>query len=84
METPNPSPPNRVLKQNGEPSPSTGYLLNGDIADRGEHACEILIITLLYKLLYPEMVNINRCLLESGAVGGVYSVGVGGGGLGLG
>ena len=49
-----------VLKQNGEPSPSTAYLLNGDIADRGEHACEILIITLLYKLLYPDRVTINR------------------------
>ncbi len=109
-----------VLKQNGEPSPSTAYLLNGvcvcvcvcvcvlihthythtqhahtqhahtdtnthtlthtnthththtlththththtlgDIADRGEHACEILIIVLLYKLLYPDRVTINR------------------------
>ena len=49
-----------VLKQNGEPSPSNAYLLNGDIADRGEHACEIHIITLLYKLLYPDQVTINR------------------------
>jgi len=49
-----------VLKQNGEPSLSTGYLLNGDVVDRGEHACEILIITLLYKQLYPDFVTINR------------------------
>ena len=49
-----------VLKQNGEPSPTTGYLLNGDIADRGENASEIIIIALMYKILYPEMVSMNR------------------------
>uniref|UniRef100_A0A7S0U557 Serine/threonine-protein phosphatase n=2 Tax=Hemiselmis andersenii TaxID=464988 RepID=A0A7S0U557_HEMAN len=49
-----------VLKQNGEPSPTTGYLLNGDVADRGEDASEILMISLLYKLLYPDNVMINR------------------------
>ena len=38
-----------VLQQNGVPSESTAYLLNGDIADRGQHACEIFIIVLLYK-----------------------------------
>ena len=32
-----------VLKQNGEPSPTNAYLLNGDIADRGENAVEILV-----------------------------------------
>jgi len=49
-----------ILKQNGEPSPNTAYLLNGDIADRGEYACEILVIVLLYMLLYPGKVTINR------------------------
>jgi len=49
-----------VLKQNGEPSPDNGYLLNGDIADRGENAVEILVITLMYKQLYPSCVSINR------------------------
>mmetsp|Transcript_6032 Transcript_6032/g.14724 ORF Transcript_6032/g.14724 Transcript_6032/m.14724 type:complete len:938 (+) Transcript_6032:50-2863(+) len=49
-----------VLKQNGEPSPENGYLLNGDIADRGENAVEILVITLMYKQLYPANVSINR------------------------
>ena len=28
--------------------------MNGDIADRGDYACEIFIITLLYMLLYPD------------------------------
>jgi len=32
-----------VLKQNGEPSETTAYLLNGDIADRGEDAVEIFV-----------------------------------------
>ncbi|KAJ1481751.1 PP1-like protein serine/threonine phosphatase, partial [Baffinella frigidus] len=49
-----------VLKQNGEPSVQTAYLLNGDIADRGEDAVEIFVITLMYKMLYPARVSINR------------------------
>ena len=49
-----------VLKQHGEPSDTTAYLVNGDIADRGGHATEIFIILLLYKLLYPNRVMINR------------------------
>jgi protein phosphatase len=49
-----------VLKQNGEPSENTAYLLNGDVADRGEDASEILMIVLMYKLLYPDKVMINR------------------------
>jgi len=49
-----------VLKQNGEPDEDTGYLLNGDIADRGDDASEILLITLMYKILYPKRVMINR------------------------
>lgn len=51
-----------VLKQNGEPSPTTAYLLNGDVADRGDDASEILMIVLLYKLLYPDNIMINRCV----------------------
>jgi serine/threonine-protein phosphatase 5 len=49
-----------VLQQNGEPSSRVSYLLNGDIADRGNFASEILIICLLYKQLYPDAVMINR------------------------
>ncbi len=43
-----------ILKQNGEPGPGVAYLMNGDIADRGDYACEIFIIVLLYMLLYPD------------------------------
>jgi len=49
-----------VLKQNGEPGNTTGYLLNGDVADRGEDASEILLIVLMYKCLYPNRIMINR------------------------
>jgi len=49
-----------VLELYGEPSQSTGYLINGDMADRGTHAVEIIIIALMFKILYPENVVINR------------------------
>ena len=49
-----------VLKQNGEPGPKIAYLMNGDIADRGDYACEIFVIVLLFMLLYPDRVSINR------------------------
>jgi hypothetical protein len=49
-----------VLKQNGEPGPKIAYLMNGDIADRGDYACEIFVIVLLFMLLYPDRVIINR------------------------
>ena len=49
-----------VLKKNGEPGPKIAYLMNGDIADRGDYACEIFVIVLLFMLLYPDRVSINR------------------------
>ena len=49
-----------VLKQNGEPGPNTAYLMNGDIADRGDYACEIFILVLLFMILHPDRVCINR------------------------
>ena len=36
------------------------YVLNGDIADRGDNSLEIFVIALMYKLLYPDRVFINR------------------------
>mmetsp|Transcript_60110 Transcript_60110/g.159735 ORF Transcript_60110/g.159735 Transcript_60110/m.159735 type:complete len:470 (+) Transcript_60110:88-1497(+) len=49
-----------VLENNGEPSDRVWYLMNGDIVDRGPFGSEILIVLLLYKLLYPNAVMINR------------------------
>ena len=36
------------------------YLINGDVADRGEHACEILLLIFALKLLHPEWVYFTR------------------------
>ncbi|KAJ1494247.1 Metallo-dependent phosphatase-like protein, partial [Baffinella frigidus] len=36
------------------------YLLNGDIADRGDNSVEIFVVVLVYKLLHPNRVFINR------------------------
>ena len=49
-----------MLTEHHEPSDRNHYLLNGDIADRGDHACEILLLVLLYQQLYPKGVMINR------------------------
>ena len=29
------------------------YVINGDVADRGDNSLEILVIVLMYKLLHP-------------------------------
>jgi len=49
-----------VIAENGEPSDRVHYLMNGDIADRGFFASEILIICLIFKQLYPNAIMINR------------------------
>jgi len=49
-----------VLQRHGPPSDKVAYLLNGDIADRGDNSLEIFVVILVYKLLYPNRVFINR------------------------
>jgi len=50
-----------ILMQQGLPSGSTNvYLLNGDVADRGPHAVEILLLLLAFKLHDPASVYLNR------------------------
>jgi len=49
-----------VLQRHGPPSDKVAYLLNGDIADRGDNSVEIFVTILIYKLLYPDRVFINR------------------------
>eukprot|EP00929_Paragymnodinium_shiwhaense_P030814 TRINITY_DN17391_c0_g1_i1.p1 TRINITY_DN17391_c0_g1~~TRINITY_DN17391_c0_g1_i1.p1 ORF type:complete len:946 (+),score=228.68 TRINITY_DN17391_c0_g1_i1:132-2969(+) len=49
-----------VLFKNGAPSQSNVYLLNGDIADRGNNAIKIFVITLMYKLFDPDCIHVNR------------------------
>ena len=46
--------------EHGQPSASNAYLFNGDIADRGRNALEILLLLLCYQLADPRCVHINR------------------------
>jgi hypothetical protein len=47
------------------------YVLNGDIADRGDNSLEIFVIVLMYKLLYPDRVFVNRGNHENHGVANV-------------
>lgn len=49
-----------IFSVHGPPSPSNVYLFNGDIADRGPAACEIVLLLLTYKLAVPDSIFINR------------------------
>jgi len=49
-----------IFDEHGEPSASNAYLFNGDIADRGRDALEILLLLLTYQLADPGCVYINR------------------------
>lgn len=46
--------------EHGEPSLTNVYLFNGDVADRGCRATEIMILILLFKLWEPGCVHMNR------------------------
>ena len=52
----------------GPPSATNYYLFNGDIVDKGQHSVECLLLLLLYKLVYPDWVFINRGNHESALV----------------
>ena len=57
-----------ILIKNGLPSGSgTVLLFNGDVADRGEHAVEILLLLMAFKLHDPPCVHLNRGNHEVGA-----------------
>lgn len=49
-----------IFDTHGLPSPSNAYLFNGDMADRGANASEILCLILAYKLACPECIYFNR------------------------
>lgn len=58
----------KIFKLQGPPSPKNFYLFNGDIVDKGQHSVECLLLLLLYKLVYPNWVFINRGNHESALV----------------
>jgi protein phosphatase len=49
-----------LFKVHGPPSAGNVYVFNGDIADRGEHACEIFLLLMAYFFACPTSVIINR------------------------
>lgn len=53
------------LKKLGPPSKDNVYLINGDICDRGNNACEIWFLWICYFLADPNSVIINRGNHES-------------------
>jgi len=58
----------KIFKLQGPPSATNYYLFNGDIVDKGQHSIECLLLLLLYKLVYPQWVFINRGNHESALV----------------
>lgn len=49
-----------VLDSQGPPSPTTLYLFNGDIVDRGRFAVEIWLLIITFKLRFPKSVHVLR------------------------
>ncbi|KAG2527306.1 hypothetical protein BBO99_00002563 [Phytophthora kernoviae] len=49
-----------IMDENGAPSSKTWYVFNGDFVDRGSHGIEVMLLLLIFKLLYPDFVFLNR------------------------
>ncbi|UIZ27646.1 hypothetical protein KXD40_005824 [Peronospora effusa] len=49
-----------IMDKNGVPSSNIWYLFNGDFVDRGSHGIEVILLLLIFKLLYPKFVFLNR------------------------
>eukprot|EP00754_Rhynchopus_humris_P041633 Rhum_TRINITY_DN25185_c0_g1::Rhum_TRINITY_DN25185_c0_g1_i1::g.181457::m.181457 len=49
-----------VLDTYGMPGSGLKYVFNGDLVDRGDNSCEVLLIVLALKLCAPDAVFVNR------------------------
>jgi len=49
-----------ILKNNGMPNENNPYIFNGDFVDRGAYGCEVLLMILMLKTIWPEYVLLNR------------------------
>ena len=49
-----------IFTINDLPSAENHYLFNGDLVDRGDFGVEVVLTVLVFKLLYPGSVHINR------------------------
>ncbi|KAL1124683.1 hypothetical protein AAG570_001307 [Ranatra chinensis] len=61
-----------IFEINGFPSPSKGYLFNGDFVDRGAFSVECALTLFAYKLLYPDNFHLARGNHESSAMNALY------------
>ena len=48
-----------IFAQYGLPSATNAYLFNGDVADRGDHACEIFALIFGYMLVEPGSITLT-------------------------
>jgi serine/threonine-protein phosphatase with EF-hands len=49
-----------IFEKAGLPSDSNPYVFNGDFVDRGDNGVEVMAIYLMFQILYPDSVFINR------------------------
>ncbi|GMF24491.1 unnamed protein product [Phytophthora lilii] len=54
-----------IFSTNGLPTRTNKYLFNGDFVDRGMYGTEVVMTILLFRLLYPTSVFLNRGNHES-------------------
>ncbi|CAH0479066.1 unnamed protein product [Peronospora belbahrii] len=54
-----------IFSMNGVPTCTNKYLFNGDFVDRGIYGTEVVVTILLFRLLYPTSVFLNRGNHES-------------------
>jgi len=50
----------KILENNGMPDENNPYIFNGDFVDRGAYGCEVLLMILILKTIWPEYVLLNR------------------------
>lgn len=56
----------------GKPSPQNAFIFNGDFADRGSFAMEIIMVLFAYKLIYPEAMHLSRGNHEADEMNKMY------------
>ena len=61
-----------ILETYGLPGDGAHYIFNGDLVDRGNNSCEVLLLALILKLSTPDAVHINRGNHEFGGMNAHY------------